>query len=151
MTTGRINQVTILYPHDIHRDVAWKAPQRRRNCATRKGPTKSGSNPRHSSQQVVKSSQEAIQLPPLSFPRDGPLRQRSGPESRHASQHTPLKWRVPNSSHTQRRLPVRAFPRRSERDSSHWPAIHRPQDCLLPKGGGLLFPLRAPSGAGIRT
>lgn len=66
-------------------------------------------------------------------------------ESRHIPQHTPLKWRVPVPSHARERLLVKAFPRRSERDSSHWPAIHRPQRCPLPTGNGTSVPICEPN------
>jgi hypothetical protein len=53
---------------------------------------------------------QAIQLPPLSSPKDGPRYNCSSGERFHRVQHTPLRRRIPSTSHARRRLPAWAYP-----------------------------------------
>jgi len=132
MTTGRINQVTILQA---------RVPRKRSDLLTGKT---AAWNPRRGRKLVVHhgwdgafwlgktarptgdrartpakgwpSLRSVIQLPPLSSPRDGPSqRTRSAPRGTTTRLwHLPLKRRIPDGrSRRNRRLPTAAYPQKS--------------------------------------
>ena len=79
MTTGRINQVTILNP----RKRAGHLPEGRRMRALpcRKGHERSRPAAAVKGARGTRDERRPIQLPPLSFPRDRPRREASGPRA----------------------------------------------------------------------
>ena len=84
-------------------------------------------------------------IAPTEFPKGWSAAGAFGLLSRHALPHRPLRWSVPVPSHARRRLPVRAWPRRSRQDVGHRPATYRPQYVPAGEPAGLLFPPQAPS------
>jgi hypothetical protein len=124
MTTGRINQVTILTaggratrrdpPGEGGRAVHQRSRGRRRPPAPR------------SPEQKLHRSPRAIQFLPQSSPGDGPPYRRSGchrPPSRSRT-CTPQEEDT-HSRSRQGRLPARAFPRVRADNDGHQPTVHR--------------------------
>ena len=72
MTTGRINQVTILSPDAARGGVRRQRYPQRGGVVTRVGEHTRWTQPRGTGSADATCRQVAIQLPPLSFPRCGP-------------------------------------------------------------------------------
>ena len=137
MTTGRINQVTIV-TRGCHQTVRTRGGSRapgesreatgviacRSECTRKWHPA--GTHVRDRS--LRKTRHAAIHLPPLSSPRTGPPQTVMGRRRSHSRtlQHTALKRRIPLVCHARRRLQAEADPRISEKDNvRHRPTIHR--------------------------
>ena len=121
MTTGRINQVTILSPaartpRGVHGSRGAPVPKDGQSrqvvgAGPRSTPSPSPLEGRSRPRRV-----RAIQLPPLSSPRDGP---RQGVESARTRRigptlrHTALERRIPAVRHAERRLRTSVDPRMS--------------------------------------
>jgi hypothetical protein len=135
MTTGRINQVTILTAGDgaTRRD----PPPRRGGRAVhqRSGGRRRPPAPR-SPEQKLHRSPRAIQFLPQSSPEGGPPYRRSGchrPPSRSRT-YTPQEEDTRSRSR-QGRLPARAFPRVRADNDGHQPTVHRLHRRLPSHGG----------------
>ena len=122
MTTGRINQVTILDPdaeaprHDSRRSGIYQAENRR-------------SDPNHLPRQYTwhRRCKQSIQLPPLSCPRCGPRRSSTDVSaSSKPATYAPQMEKTHASSRTQGADTRRGCPQKSGEYLAS-PAIHRPQ------------------------
>ena len=125
MTTGRINQVTIVSGAPNERARRSHHPEgRRSSCTLREVRTPS----------TFRSRSEATRdftrhpIAPTEFPTDRSAAHRHHPrEGGHLVQHTTRRRRIPSTGHARERLPAWAYPQLSYRRSSHRPTIHRPQ------------------------
>jgi hypothetical protein len=145
MTTGRINQVTILTPRALPQKTGGDAAPLREGgeCVTKKGRPKAPSPQRPASQACSATADHPIA--PTEFPQGRSAVERRGLGSRCRLLHTPFRWREPVPSHAQRRVPVRACPQRSSWDDGHRPRAHRPQKCPLAGANGAPAPLCKPA------
>ena len=150
MTTGRINQVTILS----------RRPERRRPTARRAGgrAVTGGSlrehpRPRSPEPELRQGPQGTIQLPPLCSPRGGPPHRRSGARRRHGVSHATLRRRLPSAGHARSGYRPGLAPECLADNGGHRPVIHRllrywrlsPPDFRAPSASSL------PSRAGSQT
>jgi hypothetical protein len=81
MTTGRINQVTIL-------NGAAEAPPRPRGVECTRKATRTSRQPGHPGDESL-GRRTTIQLPPLNFPQGIPPHKRSGPEASRSATSAP--------------------------------------------------------------
>jgi hypothetical protein len=87
---------------------------------------------------------------PTEFPKGRSATAQSGPRTRHARQHAPLRWRVaitksaPGGGYWRKHSPQKDL-----QDSSESPTVYRAQQCCLRSQGlaGLRFLVRAENGA----
>jgi hypothetical protein len=92
MTTGRINQVTILNA------VAARPPRHLARAGQSSSLTGGrGPRPPGSLERCYNRALAAIRLPPLSFPRDRPPHEDRAPERHHQVRSRPLRGRVPSA------------------------------------------------------
>ena len=91
MTTGRINQVTILNPEAPPKSCTREAPAKGRNFVTRNGEHRSEPG-QAGCLRERKQHRLTIQLPPLSSPKDGP-RQSIRVDNHRTRPHAPLRRR----------------------------------------------------------
>ena len=149
MTTGRINQVTIVLatgharetptggllptltpqldpPRREGRSFSYDRPRRRREHASARANAQPGTAPPPAREWP---SNSVIQLPPLSSPRDGPPQNSLGPRKDDCETVTwaPREEDTAGRSRRQGRLPTAAYPRKSDKNLSQRPVIHRPQ------------------------
>ena len=126
MTTGRINQVTILHPRTARLRGAQKPlPESGRTCY-RRGDPKMHPTEAPSAQDAEREL-AAIQLPPPSFPGGGPQRGARALKPPHFAAYAPrVGETLPR--HAQGRILVGACPQRPRRRYSHWLTVHRPQE-----------------------
>jgi hypothetical protein len=145
MTTGRINQVTVVTPSDPHAVARREKPPRGaaepcyKEGARRKARPAGG---------VPGAEREgppmAIHLPPLSSPRGGPPRGSSGSRAARHRCMCPSGGGSPSPSHARGRLLVRVCPRRSGGTVAIGQPSTDPKMCPPVRGlTGLLLPLRA--------
>ena len=122
MTTGRINQVTILSraPEGHGRPPAEQAAEQCTRRAALERP-RLGSRSRG-----YDRFPSTIQLPPLCSPRGGPQHNRSGARRRHRVSHTTLRRRLPSAGHAQGGYRPGLAPKCLAENGGHRPVIHRP-------------------------
>ncbi len=122
MTTGRINQVTILSraPEGRGRPPAERAAEQCTRRAALERP-RLGSRSRGCDR-----FPSTIQLPPLCSPRGGPRHGRSGARRRHGVSHTTLRRRLPSAGHAQGGYQPGLAPKCLAENGGHRPVIHRP-------------------------
>jgi len=122
MTTGRINQVTILSraPEGRGRPPAEQAAEQCTRRAALERP-RLGSRSRGCNR-----FPSTIQLPPLCSPRGGPRHGRSGARRRHRVSHATLRRRLLSAGHAQGGYQPGLAPKCLEENGGHRPVIHRP-------------------------
>ena len=128
MTTGRINQVTIL-----RRDRSRANPPGGGQSSSLEGrPPHRGARPTavQSPGARLTGFLTTIRLPRLSFPQGGPLHKRSSARRLRTVQHAPRRRRMPSAVHVVRRLAAWAYPRFAMDSDSQRPVIHRLQQSM---------------------
>jgi hypothetical protein len=112
MTTGRINQVTILRLREppARRDA--QRPPRGWNFCYWEGEGRSPPDRWHPTRRARRAAC-GHSIAPTEFPKGRSAAVAIGSQDRHAPLHAPFRWRAPFPGHAQRRLPVGASPRRS--------------------------------------
>jgi len=122
MTTGRINQVTILSraPKGLSRPPAEQVAEQCTRRAALERPCL-GSRSRG-----YNRFPDTIQLPPLCSPRDGPQHIRSGARRRHGVLHATLRRRLLSAGHAQGGYQPGLAPKCLADNGGHRPVIHRP-------------------------
>jgi hypothetical protein len=135
MTTGRINQVTILNARPGTRGPPRQPnPPKRADVVKPEGPGHGvAGRPGTVPFPLRKGSRQAIQLPPLSSPRSGPPQKWVGPgegappncniHPSRGGRRSPVTSRDPEAS---QRLLTTAYPQTSDEIFSQRPTIHRP-------------------------
>jgi hypothetical protein len=122
MTTGRINQVTILTA------VASRRP--RYPVCTGQSCTLKGGARTPTIRTWSKATQDllVIRLPPLSFLKDRPPHRSRAPEHRHRVWYRPLRRRIPSiGPRSKERMPTWAYPQLSCENDTHQAIVHRLQ------------------------
>ena len=112
MTTGRINQVTILRLHEPPLEGTHRDPGRGGTLRYWEGVGQSPPGcwcPMRWAQRAACGHSIA----PTEFPRVRSAAEVVGSSDRRTPLHTPSRWRVPSPGHACRRLPVGASPRGS--------------------------------------
>ena len=153
MTTGRINQVTILDAKPGTRGPPGQLnPPKRAEVVKPEGPGHGvAGRPPTALFQLREGSRQAIHLPPLSSPRRGPPQNWAGPPEEappncnmHPSRggrRSPVTSKDPEAS---QRLLTTAYPQTSDEIFSQGPTIHRPHRArkAVPFGVRLPSPTR---------
>ena len=142
MTTGRINQVTILrrWPRGVagNRRLAPPAEQ----CTLVGGRPERYLSTKGSRSVGYNRFPRAIQLPPLCSPRDGPRHGRSGARRLRGVPHLTRRRRIPSAHHARSGYGPGLTPKCLVNNDSHRPVIHRlqrhprlaPRDVRTPSG-----------------
>src|SRR6516225_2590327 len=119
MTTGRINQVTILAGdrRAPHGGAGWFG----------EGPPLSAPDDRGAPPVIHESAPARSPSAPTEFPRAPSASRRGGERSkpRHAKHGRPRRG-TPAAGHAPRRMPTVAYPRKSRGSDGHRPTAHRP-------------------------
>jgi hypothetical protein len=123
MTTGRINQVTIL-SRGTQRPLG-KPPVNGRQSCTVVGGRRSDPQHQRSPELGYNRFPQAIQLPPLCSPRDGPRYGCSGARRFHRVSHATLRRRIPSAGHARGGYQPGLTPKCLVNNDSHRPVIHR--------------------------
>jgi hypothetical protein len=151
MTTGRINQVTILSRSP--REAPANRPQSGRQSSVLEGRCGKRPAPSVPGARATTGPQGTIQLPPLCSPRGGPRHHRSGARRRHGVSHATLRRRLPSAGHARSGYQPGLAPECLADNGGHRPVIHRllrywrlsPPDFRAPSASSL--PSRAGSQA----
>lgn len=151
MTTGRINQVTVLVA----------AGGRPKSAATRASPPTRGGrsvlqgrgrpqapSPRRRTSQACAAT-AGHPIAPTEFPKWRSAAALRGPRGRCRLLHAPFRWRKPVPSHARRRIPVGACPQRSSWEVGHRPRTHRPQMRPLAAANGASAPSCEPGARAV--
>jgi len=145
MTTGRINQVTILNrgglpsQGNLARILLEEQSWLQGRGASERHPTRNCTG----NTRLDRSCSTGHPIAPAEFPKRRSATVPLGPHGHHGLRHAPLRRRKPFPDHAQKRLPVRAYPQESSWGGCHRPTAHRPHRCLLGKPAGLQLTSKA--------
>ena len=117
-----------------------EAPRKERSFGYKDGARRSIPSHERPTRRTYKTA-NGHSIAPTEFPKEQSAAEVIGSRDHQTPLHVPFRWREPTPSHARRRIPARAYPRRSERmvaisqpstDSIMCPLTQEPTGLLLP-------------------